>query len=776
MNNKIKQALDNNLSGLRFSQTDYKAIVERIHGGEKVKKKMSLGLVLALILIMLSVAALAAVLLSGKDVVELLIQPKALESTETNWFTEEEVDGIIAEAEKHGVTLDDEVLRRIRRSGGYFKEELAMAFSREAFGGNFYTWDVADQLWFEEFWIRIGDLLFTLRTVPQEGELSQQEIESAAAAYIEAQTGKSYPIHDRSLYMPERSFTAVKDNPYHVTRSWSLDYTPLDLDLPEFKFILTPQGDVIKFQGDVNTDELDPLERARYIRSRHSRLAYELYKTDDWPQEVWQAAHLALKDILRAEDIPKEDRDDSLYYLIRQSYAPFNDRAISREMAIEIAAEAVSAKFHIEKDKLMIAPDDYISKRAFIYAIGLNGDSRPVWKISFSSDYLAEVDAITGDLITVDQYSPGNTYNRRYVLDELLPKEERAFATKIPVLPTPSPQEWAEMENIPYFKRNESIGNDTYWEAILGLNYTAATATRIWGEVTRDYGRDVRFWPILMQAFNDLYNHEYRSGLGYAGIPLDGDLSQEDAISLAFQAIGEKNAGYLDKEILDALKPAVSFRYDSVEPGSRLWNISLMDISTADATEIASATIDAASGEVESLFIRGQQSIHISLGSDGRPLIWQHPSLPDYYWEFMEAHYPSIESARDYVSNMKGEPRDWPPEAAAVYALWFTEHDFNKQKSFIIPGIPGPEDITQEAALKKAWEVFRKEATPLYGEESINKAKPFISFIFSDLYPGGTIWQVEFTDEDQGGLGLSLIRLDSKTGEPIDIDTSLSHG
>ena len=139
-------------------------------------------------------------------------------------------------------------------------------------------------------------------------------------------------------------------------------------------------------------------------------------------------------------------------------------------------------------------------------------------------------------------------------------------------------------------------------------------------------------------------------------------------------------------------------------------------------------------------------------------------------------HFEVDDDFNIYVSSMKGEPRDWPPEAAAVYALWFTEHDFNKQKSFIIPGIPGPEDITQEAALKKAWEVFRKEATPLYGEESINKAKPFISFIFSDLYPGGTIWQVEFTDEDQGGLGLSLIRLDSKTGEPIDIDTSLSHG
>ena len=78
MNNKIKQALDTNLSGLRASHADYKAIMERIQGGTKVKKKMSLGLVLALILIMLSVAALAAVLLSGRDVVDQLIEPKGL--------------------------------------------------------------------------------------------------------------------------------------------------------------------------------------------------------------------------------------------------------------------------------------------------------------------------------------------------------------------------------------------------------------------------------------------------------------------------------------------------------------------------------------------------------------------------------------------------------------------------------------------------------------------------------------------------------------------------
>lgn len=781
MNNKIKQALDTNLSGLRASHADYKAIMERIQGGTKVKKKMSLGLVLALILIMLSVAALAAVLLSGRDVVDQLIEPKALESTETNWFTKEEVEEIITEAEKHGVTLDDEALRQIRRSGGYFKEELAMAFSREAFGGNFYTWDVADQLWFEEFWVRIGDLVYTLRTVPQEGELSQDEIEAAAAAYIEAQTGKSYPIHDRSLYMLERSFTAVKDNPYHVTRSWTLDYTPLDLDLPEFKFILTPQGEILSYRDSLTMlENADAMTRAQYLSNRYSHLYSDRYGATDWPQEAWQGLHLALRDLITEEDVT-ENYEKSIGYTLRQSYSPFGPETIDREKAISIAAEAISDTFKVDQQKLLVETDSFSGYGEFIYAIGLNGDSAPVWKVSFARDYLAEIDALTGEVLTADQYSPGNDYYRRYVLDALIPEEGKAFATQVPVQPTLSPQALSEMEHTPYFKRNDSFGNDTYWEAMLGLNYTGNTATRIWSEPVRDYGEDKRFWTLVMQAFSDLYEQKPLEGGAYAGIPLGGDLPQEKALSIAASALETLSETYLSRERRASLKAAAGFMYDSPEGDSRSWRIYFMDVNMAEALPYVTFTIDAPSGELKSILIEnhghGDEGFEAMLGPDGRPLVWRSDKLPDYYWDYMEANYPTVEAAKAYLDTMPDPGPDSPVEARAVTALWFSRGPWHEGPPFKMVGLPGADDLTQSKAKEIAWTIFKQEAAPIFGEEAVNAAQPSVSFVFDDNYPDGPVWVIEFFDSSRGTSGgFGDITLDAKTGEPLNVYIAVTNG
>lgn len=599
MNNRIKPAIDSNLSALTARRSDFEAVRQRIQGETIVKKKLSLALVLTIVLVLLSAAALAAVLLGGREVVDKIIEPMAMKKTDTLLFTSEEVEEIIKKAEEHGVILKEDVLNKIRKSGSYYKEELAMAFSREAFGGNFYTWDVADQLWFEQFWMRIDDdMLFTTRTVPQEGELSQQEIEETAAQLVKERLGKEYPLSDRSLYRLDRSFTDIKNNPYHHTREWNLEYTPLSLELPEFHIKLTPQGELVSFQDSETTVAGWDLDlQAQYLSYRLSLIYSDPYGRSDWAQEGWQTLHLKLKE-LYGDKIPGEGYQKFLYTL-KQSYAPFGPDTISDEKAADIAAEALSKKFHLDKEQLLKGPGDDEGHGKYIYALGLDGDTKPVWKISFGYDYLAEIDARTREVLVADQYSPGNDYHRRYVRDSLIPPERRAFATTPPKTERPSLEEMEKTGNEPLIRRDDSFGNDTYWEAILALNYTSNRAGRVWSEPVRDYGEDERFWSLQMQAFSDLYDGIDRE-TGYKGLPLEGDLSKEQALQLAQEAFETSNQDVMSEGLQAMIKPAFSFYYDSEGAGSRSWHITFMDVQGETAAPIFKVIINAITGEVVS--------------------------------------------------------------------------------------------------------------------------------------------------------------------------------
>lgn len=112
MKRKITQAIDHSLSGLSVSQYNRKQIFSAIEGEEPVKKKLTFGLVMALALVMITIGAMAAVLLSGKDLVDQKITPMA-EKTSDSRFTPEEIDEILAFAEKNEITLSQEDLKML---------------------------------------------------------------------------------------------------------------------------------------------------------------------------------------------------------------------------------------------------------------------------------------------------------------------------------------------------------------------------------------------------------------------------------------------------------------------------------------------------------------------------------------------------------------------------------------------------------------------------------------------------------------------------------------
>ena len=64
-NNQIKRAIDTSLSSLRITERDVQRIMTQVREGKQVKKKLSVGVVVALLLIMLTVTAVGVGLMTG---------------------------------------------------------------------------------------------------------------------------------------------------------------------------------------------------------------------------------------------------------------------------------------------------------------------------------------------------------------------------------------------------------------------------------------------------------------------------------------------------------------------------------------------------------------------------------------------------------------------------------------------------------------------------------------------------------------------------------------
>ncbi len=784
MKHDIRRAIDANLDNLRVSPASRQKILNNIQGGIPVKKKMSVAMAMALTLLLMTAVAVAAVLLTGKDVVEEKIVPLSRQS-ESERFTKAEVEEVLAFAEKHGVTLDEENLKRLRREDGYYKEELAMLFAKKDWGFYPGTWDVADQHWFGEFWIKIGGSNYNSNTIPREGELSQEEIEQIAMDTVREHTGKDYPLADRERYRLFRTFQETRHNPWQVERSWYLAYEALDIDLPGFSLYLTPQGEVTDYaDNEAALAESDPATRSMLLMNKYENLYSDRYGSwDAWPQEAWQGLH---EDLVEIKLDPKVDIPRVLRYVRQLGYGPSPQDAVSRDMAIGAAAKAVSDKYGVAEHTLLTEPEDYKNYGQYVYALYITHEGKAIWKVSFDRNYLAEVDAASGEVLLVDEYSPGNDGNRRYVPDALLPAERRAYATKAPPPSTHAP----DPNPTAYPQADTRLAPTYFWEALQAINYNGDTAGLLLNEMWRDYGTDQRFWPLEMQAIFAYRDRMPGSGDLLNGLPGPDDITREEALSLARTAMNQEQAGHYEQEYLDSLQPAVQFLFNSPDDGDHTWFITFVDVSGIPSLDIATAEVDAKAGAVRDIAFPWleehappQPAIDMTLdplGEDGRPAIWRSGQYPDEYWQRMEARGDTAQSVTDYVTRMQEEYGNtlflWPVEAQAVYALWFSHTLANAETSYELPGLPGPDDMPEEQVLSIAWDAFLKESEGIYTKADIKNARPGITFIFSEQFPKGRIWRVQYADARFEYSTLGYIELDPEDGTILRIEVNPSNG
>ena len=215
---KMHKAIDSALSGLNGDPWLFQRISSRAAKGEMiVKKKLSAGLVLALVILLIAVTALAVALLSPKEVVEQVAVPMAQEN-DLEWrietdFTPDELAAFIRKCSENGIDLDenDAIMKAFRNGQGYNEEEAIMAVCREAFGGNYGEWTLAERHWFQDVMIAIGWAENNYVELPGPDDLAEEDARARMIAAIREKYGADLPLEDREQFETNLEFSSETD-------------------------------------------------------------------------------------------------------------------------------------------------------------------------------------------------------------------------------------------------------------------------------------------------------------------------------------------------------------------------------------------------------------------------------------------------------------------------------------------------------------------------------------------------------------------------------------
>ena len=317
LQNRICQALDAEMSGMRVSPYLQDRILDNAIGGVKVKPKLTFGLVLTLVLVLITAAAVAVTvaLLTPQEVVEQVAVPMARQN-DKDWrieteFSPNELASFIQTLSENGFTLDENnaIMEAIRNGEGYDEEETIMAICRQAFGGNYGDWTLAQQHWFWDVMIEIGWATDNDIEVPGPDDLTEEEAKARLIKAIRTEYGEDLLLEDKSQFALHLGYLST---PTDSGETWILSANPVVGDAvgetAHYYASLDKTGNVVELH-------ITPVYREASYESVMQSVEYTLTEEE--------AVHLAAEAI-RAQsgkDVPLED-DEKYHYVCSKRTEP----------------------------------------------------------------------------------------------------------------------------------------------------------------------------------------------------------------------------------------------------------------------------------------------------------------------------------------------------------------------------------------------------------------------------------------------------------------------
>ncbi len=380
----IAPALDMRLSGVSASPLLKMRVLSEIKGETKMKKKLSFGLAFAMVLTLLAVGALAAALLTPRQLIDQTGVPMAQEN-EGVQFTVEETNLLLKLAEENGITLSAQAKASIDKflaSGeGYYEDELFLALAKAEFGDNMGQWSLEEQKWFDDVCVAIGMLKAPEKGLPGEGDITRERAVEIAQAHIAEKFGNTHDLSDPALFRQGVQYIKSDDDAQFSGMYWSIDYTPLTLAGAEYWVYISPSGEVL---GATTSGEIGAGATVDSVSYRY-RTLYDDDFTKCTPAQLraFKAA------IAQTTDV----NNKSKMCIERTEYPDVPENAMTAERAGELAAQAL-----------------HLSDYVFEGGVLLGDSPNPVWRVRIRDTrastlndgawtlHHVEVDCMTGEI------------------------------------------------------------------------------------------------------------------------------------------------------------------------------------------------------------------------------------------------------------------------------------------------------------------------------------------------------------------------------------------
>ena len=273
----VQEAVDERCAALRpdpYLAQHVMFAAER-EGGIAVRKKVSLGLVIALILMLLAATAVALVAWNGKDMVHRVLAPMVQDTSDETWSAEE-INMILQMADKNGIELPKGIEGRIRQSNPVYKEELMRLLMKADYGESPALWPIEEQAWYDELLVQVGLRSERTRFIPGSGETSEEAALQTAASY--ASEKWSADLEDASTYRVYRQYMLTEDADGNSCKRWNIEF---DMENGiTYVISVTPDGQV------------DEYGFATYMHTSQTPQKVE----EKLPGDIWELAALMRKD------------------------------------------------------------------------------------------------------------------------------------------------------------------------------------------------------------------------------------------------------------------------------------------------------------------------------------------------------------------------------------------------------------------------------------------------------------------------------------------------
>ena len=283
--NNLKRAIDADLSGLRASERERATILRNVLEGRNVKKKLSVGLIMVLALALAAVTALAAALLSAKEVVEQQVVPMAQQNdaeTTNEQFSNAELAQIIKLAQENGIAIPDRLMLALEGGQGYFEQEVIMALAKSEFGYVYDQWTLEQQYWFDEVMVAIGFRKMNSARLPDAGEISLDQ----AISILKARTLEEYgdDVSDASTWVRHATYGVGVNGEGKVVApaSWFFQFQPTDVKHNEYTLQMDSAGNITSMDVRKAPDGGYGADVIRQYQAVYGDFS-------DWTPEVWAA-------------------------------------------------------------------------------------------------------------------------------------------------------------------------------------------------------------------------------------------------------------------------------------------------------------------------------------------------------------------------------------------------------------------------------------------------------------------------------------------------------